>query len=158
MAVDEYIYSDQYYYNRYFFQNFHGFENNTEYFPGVGIKFGSYFCDDSGIDRRTACLKKMFCTKYLFQTQKKKSGKRVNTGTPDQSVGQQSWCRARRVAAVAARGPERGLLRPGWGLSLPAATWHRPKAQGPIMQTWLRKPEQGRDSSIPQQASFSRQT
>lgn len=63
-----------------------------------------------------------------------------------------------RVTIVAARGPERGLLKPGWGLSLPAATWHRPRAQGPIMQTWPRKPEQGRDSSIPQQASFSRQT
>ncbi|KAK9537387.1 hypothetical protein VZT92_005011 [Zoarces viviparus] len=43
-------------------------------------------------------------------------------------------------------------------LTLPAATWHRPKAQSSIMQTWPRKPEQGRDSSIPQQASFSRQT
>lgn len=63
-----------------------------------------------------------------------------------------------RVAMVVARVPEWGLLKPSWGLSLPAATWHRVKAQGPIMQTWLRKPEQGRDSSNPQQASFSRQT
>lgn len=42
-------------------------------------------------------------------------------------------------------------------LSLPAATWHRPKAQSSIMQTWPPKPEQGRDSSIPQRASFRRQ-
>lgn len=63
-----------------------------------------------------------------------------------------------RVTMVVAREPEWGLLKPGWGLSLPAATWHRPRAHGPIMQAWPRKPEQGRDSSIPQQASFSRQT
>lgn len=59
---------------------------------------------------------------------------------------------------VVARGPERGLLRPGRGLCLPAATWHRTRAQGSIMQAWPRNPEQGRDSYILQQAPFSWQT
>lgn len=57
-----------------------------------------------------------------------------------------------------ARGPERGLPRPGRGLCLPAATWHRTRAQGSIMQAWPRNPEQGRDSYILQQAPFSWQT
>lgn len=57
-----------------------------------------------------------------------------------------------------ARGPERGLPRPGRGLCLPAATWHRTRAQGSIMQAWPWNPEQGRDSYILQQAPFSWQT
>lgn len=57
-----------------------------------------------------------------------------------------------------ARGPERALPRPGRGLALPAATWHRARSQGSIMQAWPSNPEQGRDSYIHQQAPFSRQT
>lgn len=57
-----------------------------------------------------------------------------------------------------ARGPERALPRPGRGLALPAATWHRTRSQGSIMQAWPSNPEQGRDSYIHQQAPFSRQT
>lgn len=50
------------------------------------------------------------------------------------------------------------LPRPGRGLCLPAATWHRTRAQGSIVQAWPRNPEQGRDSYILQQAPFSWQT
>lgn len=62
------------------------------------------------------------------------------------------------ATTAVARGPERALPRPGWGLCLPAATWHRTRAQGSIMQAWPRNPEQGRDSYILQQAPFSWQT
>lgn len=60
--------------------------------------------------------------------------------------------------SLVARRPERGLPRPGRGLCLPAATWHRTRAQGSVMQAWPRNPEQGRDSYILQQAPFSGQT
>lgn len=36
---------------------------------------------------------------------------------------------------------KRGLLTPGWRLFLPAGTWHRPRAQSSIMQSWPRKKE-----------------
>lgn len=67
----------------------------------------------------------------------------------------------RAVSGLRWRWPEgqsEGCPSLRWELSLPAATWHRSRAQRPIVQTWLRKAEQGRDSSVPQQASFSRQT
>lgn len=57
-----------------------------------------------------------------------------------------------------ARGPGRALPRPGRGLALPAATWHRTGSQGSIVQAWPSNPEQGRDSCTHQQAPFSRQT
>lgn len=54
-------------------------------------------------------------------------------GFHDQCAGQKCWCQAPsgNGGGQRTRGPEWGLLKPGWGLFLPAATWHRPMLRAP---------------------------
>lgn len=79
-------------------------------------------------------------------------GQSVLTGCLTGSDRSQGQKRGRRALSGNGGGQriKWGLLTPGWGLFLPAATWHKPRAQRSIMQSYPRKKrKQGRDSSSP---------